>query len=59
MGLNFVAEYLKIPLEIAVDLRKRQDRSNQAQEKLSQGTHSSGTETFQYYENSTLHSKHD
>lgn len=54
MGLNFVAEYLKIPLEIAVDLRKRQDRSNQAQEKLSQGTHSSGTETFQYYENSTM-----
>ena len=37
MGLNFVAEYLKMPLEFAVDLRKRQDRSNQAQEKLSQG----------------------
>ena len=54
MGLNFVAEYLKIPLEIAVDLRKRQDRSNQAQEKLSQGSQASGTETFQYYENSTM-----
>ena len=54
MGLNFVAEYLKIPLEIAVDLRKRQDRSNQAQEKLSQGSRPSGTETFQYYENSTM-----
>lgn len=54
MGLNFVAEYLKIPLEIAVDLRKRQDRSNQAQEKLSQGSQPSGTETFQYYENSTM-----
>ena len=49
MGLSFVAEYLKIPLEIAVDLRKRQDRSNQAQEKLSQGSQPSGTETFQYY----------
>ena len=56
MGLNFVAEYLKIPLEIAVDLRKRQDRSNQAQEKLSQGSQPSGTETFQYYENSTMNS---
>jgi anti-sigma-K factor RskA len=54
MGLNSVAEYLKIPLEIAVDLRKRQDRSNQAQEKLSQGSQTSGTETFQYYENSTM-----
>ncbi len=54
MGLNFVAEYLKIPLEIAVDLRKRQDRSSQAQEKLSQGTQTNGTETFQYYENSTM-----
>jgi anti-sigma-K factor RskA len=56
MGLSFVAEYLKIPLEIAVDLRKRQDRSNQAQEKLSQGSQPSGTETFQYYENSTMNS---
>ena len=56
MGLSFVAEYLKIPLEIAVDLRKRQDRSNQAHEKLSQGSQPSGTETFQYYENSTMNS---
>ena len=56
MGLNFVAEYLKIPLEIAVDFRKRQDRSNQDQEKLSQGSQPSGTETFQYYENSTMNS---
>jgi anti-sigma-K factor RskA len=54
MGLNFVAEYLKIPLEIAVDLRKRQDRSSQAQEKMSQGAQTNGTETFQYYENSTM-----
>lgn len=54
MGLNFVAEYLKIPLEIAVDLRKRQERSNQAQEKMSQGFQTNGTETFQYYENSTM-----
>jgi anti-sigma-K factor RskA len=53
MGLNFVAEYLKIPLEIAVDLKKRQDRSNQAQEKLSQGYQANGSETFQFYENST------
>ncbi len=54
MGLNFVAEYLKIPLEIAVDLRKRQERSNQAQEKISQGSQTNGTETFQYYESSTM-----
>jgi anti-sigma-K factor RskA len=54
MGLNFVAEYLKIPLEIAVDLRKRQERSNQAQEKMSQGSQTNGTETFQYYENSAM-----
>jgi hypothetical protein len=53
MGLNFVAEYLKMPLEFAVDLRKRQDRSNQAQEKLSQGYQAIGSETFQFYENST------
>ena len=52
MGLNFVAEYLKMPLEFAVDLRKRQDRSNQAQEKLSQGYQANGSETFQFYENS-------
>jgi anti-sigma-K factor RskA len=54
MGLNFVADYLKIPLVMAVDWRRRQDRSNQAQEKLSQGSQTSGTETFQYYENSAL-----
>jgi anti-sigma-K factor RskA len=54
MGLNFVAEYLKIPLEIAVDLRKRQERSNQAQEKMSQSSQTNGTETFQYYENSAM-----
>lgn len=54
MGLNFVAEYLKIPLEIAADLRKRQDRSNQTQEKFLQGSQARGTETFQYYENSTV-----
>jgi anti-sigma-K factor RskA len=54
MGLNFVAEYLKIPLEIAVDLRKRQERSKQAQEKISQGSQTNGTETFQYYESSTM-----
>jgi anti-sigma-K factor RskA len=54
MGLNFVAEYLKIPLELAADLRKRQDRSNQAPEKLSQSSQTPGTETFQYYENSTM-----
>ena len=54
MGLNFVVEYLKIPLEIAVDLRKRQERGNQAQDKLSQGSQPNGTETFQYYENSTM-----
>ena len=53
MGLNFVAEYLKMPLEFAVDLRKRQDRSNQAQEKLSQRYQANGSETFQFYENST------
>ena len=53
MGLNFVAEYLKIPLEIAVDLKKRQERSNQAQEKLLQGSQTRGTETFHYYENPT------
>jgi conflict system pore-forming effector with SLATT domain len=53
MGLNFVAEYLKIPLEIAVDLRKRQDRSNQSREKLSQGYQTNGSETFQYYESTT------
>jgi anti-sigma-K factor RskA len=54
MGLNFVADYLKIPLVMAVDWRRRQDRSNQAQEKLSQGSQTSGTETFQYYENSAM-----
>jgi anti-sigma-K factor RskA len=54
MGLNFVADYLKIPLVMADDWRRRQDRSNQAQEKLSQGSQTSGTETFQYYENSAM-----
>ena len=54
MGLNFVAEYLKIPLEIAADLRKRQDRGNQTQVKSSQASQISGTKAFQYYENSTL-----
>jgi anti-sigma-K factor RskA len=54
MGLNFVADYLKIPLVMAVDWRRRQDRNNQAQEKLSQGSQTSGTETFQYYENSAM-----
>ena len=53
MGLNSVAEYLKIPLEMAVDLRRRQERSNQAQEKLVQGSRSGGPETFHYYESST------
>ena len=53
MGLNFVAEYLKIPLEIAVDLKKRQERGNQAQEKLLQGSQTRGTETFHYYESPT------
>jgi hypothetical protein len=53
MGLNSVAEYLKIPLEMAVDLRRRQDRSNQSQEKLLQGSRSGGPETFHYYESST------
>ncbi|HZA42167.1 MAG TPA: DUF4231 domain-containing protein [Nitrososphaeraceae archaeon] len=52
--MNFVADYLKIPLVMAVDWRRRQDRSNQAQEKLSQGSQTSGTETFQYYENSAM-----
>lgn len=54
MGLNSVADYLKIPLVMAVDWRRRQDRGNQAQEKLSQGSQTSGTETFQYYENSAM-----
>jgi hypothetical protein len=54
MGLNSVVEYLKVPLEIAVDLRKRQDRRDQAQRKLSQGSQSGGDETFQYYEGSTI-----
>lgn len=54
MGLNSVADYLKIPLVMAVDWRRRQDRSNQTQEKLSQGSQASGTETFQYYENSAM-----
>jgi len=54
MGLNFVAEYLKIPFEVVVDLKKRQDRGNRAQESLSQDSQTSGTETFQYYENSTM-----
>lgn len=53
MGLNSVAEYLKIPLEMVVDLRRRQDRSNQSQEKLVQGSRSGGPETFHYYESST------
>ena len=53
MGLNFVAEYLKIPLEMAVDLRRRQERGNQAQDKLVQGSRSGGPETFHYYESST------
>ena len=54
MGLNSVVEYLKVPLEIAVDLRKRQDRGDQAQQKLSQGYQSGRDETFRYYESSTI-----
>ena len=54
MGLNSVADYLKIPLEIAVDWRRRQERNNQAQDKLSQDLQTNGTETFQQYENSTM-----
>lgn len=54
MGLSSVVEYLKVPLELAVDLRKRQDRRGQTQEKLSQGSQTAGTEAFQYYENSTI-----
>jgi hypothetical protein len=54
MGLNSVVEYLKVPLEIVVDLRKRQDRGDQAQQKLSQGYQSGRDETFQYYESSTI-----
>lgn len=54
MGLNSVVEYLKVPLEIAADLTKRQERRDQAQQKLSQGSQSGGDETFQYYGSSTI-----
>jgi hypothetical protein len=54
MGLNSVAAYLKIPLDFAVDWRRRQERNSQAQDKLSQGLQTNGTETFQQYENSTM-----
>jgi hypothetical protein len=53
MGLNFVAEYLKIPLEMAADIRKRQDKGHQAQQPLLQGSRTAGPETFRYYENDT------
>lgn len=43
-----------MPLELAVDFKKRQDRSNQVQEKVPQNSQTSETETFQYYENSTI-----
>jgi uncharacterized membrane-anchored protein len=51
MGLNSVAEYLKIPLELATDIRKRQDKVKQARQLLPQGSRILGPEKFRYYEN--------
>lgn len=54
MALSFVAEYLKIPFEMATDLRKRQGKSgNQAQEKILQNPRLKEPQTFQYYESGT------
>ncbi|HZD36753.1 MAG TPA: DUF4231 domain-containing protein [Nitrososphaeraceae archaeon] len=57
MGLSSVVEYLRMPLELAVDFKKRQEaRSNQVQEKVPQSSQTAESETFQYYENSTTDS---